>query len=177
MVAGTLAGVTLDRSEQLRDAYALTTSRIVSGGQRAAAQLAIAYVGSYVRPVRPPDVSRALTGMLITPGDDGAIVGLLRLWSLLDEGVQEAQARSEAGQLAGGFAQQNVRSAMSAGLDEGAGAADREPRWRLEPNPGACAWCQYIAETGARYLSADSVPVPHGTPSGGPCGCSPAPEF
>ena len=117
-VAGMLAAVTLERSDGLRDAYAAATARTVSGGQRAAARLAVAYIAAYAPPAEPPNLARALDGLLITPESDGAIVGLLRLWSLLDDGVEELEARAEAGQLAGGFAQQNVRSAMSAGLDE-----------------------------------------------------------
>ena len=177
-VAGMLGVVTLDRSQDVRSGYAAATPRVVSAGQWQAAQLAAAYVAAYAPPVREVDLAGAID--LATPDSPNSVVGLLRLWSLLDDGEEESAAREAAGSYAGGLASADLQGATRSGLDEAASAAEREPRWRLEPNPGACEWCRFSAETGARYLDASSVPVPHaagGEHPGGACLCTPAPEF
>ena len=177
-VAGIVGAITLDRSPAVRDGYALATSRVVSAGQWQAAQLAATYIAAYAPPVRDLDLDRALD--LATPDSPNSVVGLLRLWTLLDDGAEEEEARDAAGSYAGGLASADLQGATRSGLDEATSAAGREPRWRLEPNPGACEWCRFLADTGPRYLDASSVPVPHaagGEHPGGACLCTPAPEF
>lgn len=169
-----------DRDEDTREDYATATSRIVIGGQWQAARLAVAYVGTIAPPRRDVDLAHALGGRLLTPESDNAVVGLLRLWHTLDQGEDEAAARASAAEYAAGLAETDVAGAARDALDEAADASGRSPRWRLEPDDGACAWCQFIADSGAIYLSADSVPIPHspgGEHPGGACNCSPAPEF
>jgi hypothetical protein len=179
-VAGMLATVPLDRTDEIRGAYATATARVVNGGEWQAAKLAAAYVGTKAPPVRDLDLAHALEGRLLTPESDNALVGILRLWHTLDEGEAEAAARASAGEYAAGLAETDLQGATRDALDEAADAAGREPRWRLEPDDGACAWCQFIADSGAIYLSAETVPIPHspgGEHPGGACNCSPAPEF
>lgn len=176
-----LATVSLDaRDEVTRTAFATATSRVVNGGEWQAAKLAAAYVGTIAPPVRDLDLAHALEDRLLTPESDNALVGILRLWHLLDEDEDEARARASAGEYAAGLAETDLQGATRDALDEAADAAGREPRWRLEPDDAACEWCQFIADTGAVYLSADTVPIPHspgGAHPGGACNCSPAPEF
>lgn len=181
-VARMLAQISLDRTPEVRDAYAAATARIINAGQWQAAQLAQTYIGVLAPPVRDVDLEGALinAGRVVTEDDGRAVGGLLRMWHLLDEGVDEADARAEAGTFAGDMAATTLQGASRDALDEATAAAAREPRWRLEPNPGACEWCQFIADTGARYLSAESVPIPHspgGEHPGGVCQCGPAPDF
>lgn len=174
-VAGMLASVSLeDRSPELRAAYARATSQVVAGGQRQAGEFALAYVGAYLPAREPPDLEEALDVM--TPENPGALVGLLALWSMIDEGAEELAARLDAGNLAASHAEVDMQRAVRDGLDEGARISHRSPRWRLEPNDDACEWCRFIGDTGARYLDAGSVPIPHGVTRGGPCGCEPALE-
>lgn len=170
-VARTLLTVTLDRSEQVRDVYRHGTARLVSGGQLAAAQLATAYLAAYVPSARPVDLPRALEPVAMTVDSPGAVVGLLRLWSLLDKGVPEPQARTEAAGMAANLARGDMQAAQRAGLKEAARAAGRKPRWRKELSPGACEWCQEIAAQGAVYPDAETVPF-HNSDS-----CGVAPEF
>jgi len=170
-VAGLLAAITLERSQQIRDAYATANSRLIAGGQQSAARLALAYIAAYAPPTTPPDLVTALAGTLITPDSPGAFVGLLRLWSLLDQDVPEPQARQQAGSYSANLSGGDLQAAQRAGLDEAARAAGRRPRWRKDPSPTACAWCQTIASGGARYHSADSVPF-HQSDH-----CSVSPEF
>lgn len=163
-------------------AYATAVVRTVAGGQRGAGQLAVSFIGAYVPPVVRVDLDRALLGLLVRPGDPVASAGLELLSSLIADGVREAEAREAAAAHASGLAQSQLNAANRAGLDEAVRASGREPRgWRLEASDGACEWCQFIAGTGERYLSAASVPVPHAPDNehhpGGACSCSPAPEF
>lgn len=172
-VAGVLAAITLDRSEEIRDEYQTTTVRIVRGGQLAAAGLAAAYIAAYVPPVRSVDLRHALRGTLLDADDGRSLVGLVRMWSLLDDGVPPLDARMAAGSIARNLAEGDLQAACRVGLDEGAHAAERTARWAKLPAPGACEWCQEIANQGYRYRSAESIPF-H---SHGPCRCSYAPEF
>jgi hypothetical protein len=178
-VAAILATVPLDRAPEFADAYRAAVATTVQGGQRAAAQMALAYMAAYFPPEENPDLAMVLEPILLTPDDPGAIAGLARLWELLGEGMDEAEAREAAEGWAGDLASNNVQTAAREGLDEGARVGEYEGRWRLEPNPGACEWCLFLADTGARYHSAETVPVPHSPNNphhrGGPCGCSPAP--
>ncbi len=170
-VTGLLMTITLDRSQQIRDAYATANARLIAGGEHQAARLALAYFAAYAPPRTPPDLGRALAPMLMTPENPGAIVGLLRLWALLDQDTPELQARQEAGSFTANLAGGDLNAATRVGLDEAARAAGRRPRWRKIPSPGACDWCRMIASGGARYHSADSVPF-HSSDH-----CSVAPEF
>jgi len=172
-----VAGVLLAADRRSTAAYAAAVAWIVAGGQRASVRLAAAYIAAYAPLLEPVNVARALRRILIGPDSDVAAAGLLRLSELLDQGVELELALTQAQAYASGLAQGALQDSERAGLDEAANAAGRRPRWRLQPDVGACDWCEFIASTGARYLTAGSVPVPHGTPSGGPCGCSPAPEF
>jgi len=168
-VASVLGAITLDsRAPVVRDTYARATAGIIAGGQRAAGQLALAYMAVHAPPVTRPDLTRALQGTLITPESPGAIVGLLRLWSLVDQEVDPVTARVEAGSFAANLAEGDLQAAKRAGLDEAERAGDVSGRWYLEPGPNACDWCQQIADTGARYLDADTVPF-HNS-----CDCAPA---
>jgi hypothetical protein len=179
-VAGMLSVVTLDRSDVVRTGYATATARVVNAGQWQAARLAAAYVGTYAPLVHDLDLARVLADRQLSPESDMALVGILRLWHLLDDGLGEVDARASAGEYAGGLAETDLQATSRVALDEAALAAEREPRWRLEPDPGACEWCLFVASTGARYLSAESVPIPHspgGKHPGGACNCVPAPEF
>jgi hypothetical protein len=176
-VAGSLWAVTLDRDEEVFDAYAATTARVVSAGQRQAAQFAAAYIGTLAAPVRAIDQGPLLDA-LMTPESDSATSGLLRLWRLLDEGEDEAVARLAAGEYAGGLAETDLQGAARIGLDAAADATERRARWSLELNPSACEWCRHVAEDG--YTSAEGVPIPHspgGEHPGGACNCSPAAAF
>lgn len=181
-VGGTVTRLThaipLEPTEEAHVAYTTAVSRVVSGGQRKAFQLALAYINAYYPPVLPVDKSAVAYA---SPQSPTAGAGWDSLFTELGQGVAEAEARATAGSVAGGTAQSTVQTAQRVGLDEGARVTDREPRWRLEPNAGACDWCQFIASTGARYLSAVTVPVPHSRDNprhpGGPCGCAPAVEF
>jgi hypothetical protein len=175
-----LLRITLDRAPYVMGAYASGVSRLLGGGQLAAGQLALAYMAAYMPPRHPPDLTRALAPVAVTPASPQSTAGLARLWRLLDEDVPEGEARESAGFYASGVAVGNLQQAERLGMDEGADAAELEGpvRYRLHPNPGACHWCLFIADTGARYLTAASVPVPH-SPSnpkqkGGVCRCSPA---
>jgi hypothetical protein len=179
-VAGMLAVVSLDRTPEIRTGYAIATSRVVNAGQWQAARFAAAYVAAYAPPVRDLDFGGMLAARALTPESDGAHVGILRLWHLLDDGRDEVGARIAAGEYAGGLAETDLQATSRLALDEAANAAEREPRWRLEPDPGACEWCRFIADAGARYSTAESVPIPHspgGRHPGGACNCVPAPEF
>lgn len=181
-VAGVVNSITLeDRSPQVIAGYRTATSRLTAGGQRAAAQLALAYLAAYAPPVEEADVGEALDGVGVSASSASSVAGLLRLWRMVDDGDDEADAREAAGNYAAGVAADELHAAERAGLDEGARAGDMEGlRWRLEPNAGACEWCLFIASTGARYLEAESVPVPHSPDNashpGGICQCSVAPE-
>jgi len=156
--AGLLNVITLERTQTVRDAYAGAHSRLVAAGQQRAALLALAYVGAYAPARTPPDLATALTATLITPEHPGAIVGLLRLWALLDQGTPETEARTQAGSFTSNLTGGDMQAAQRAGLDEAARAAGRRIRWRKDPSPTACTWCQMIASGGARYHTASSVP-------------------
>jgi hypothetical protein len=177
VAANVAAASTADRSAEIRDAYAATTARIVTGGQRQAAMIAAAWVASYA----PVDLSHFsvdadLAPHLMAPDDSAAIVGLLRLWSLVDEGEDEAQARADAGLWAGGIAGGHVLEAERVGADAAAHATGRRPRWRKVPNDDACDWCLKVADGGFRYWEAETVPF-HAAPGGGVCRCGIEPEF
>lgn len=166
-----LAAITLDRTPLVRQAYALQNSRIIAGGQHQSVMFAFAYMAALAAPTTPPLVDRALEGRLTTPETPSAIVGLLRLWNLLDHGTPEAEARAQAGSYAGGLASGDLLSAQRGGLDEGARASGRRVRWRKQLSADPCEWCAMIASGGARYHSADSVPF-HQRDR-----CTVAPEF
>lgn len=153
-----LLRITLDRSEQVRDAYALQNSRLIAGGQHQAVMFAFAYIAAYAAPQTPPEPARALDGRLVTPETPSALVGLLRLWALLDQDTPEFEARQAAGSYAGGLASGDVLSAQRGGLDEAARVSGRRVRWRKQLSPDACEWCRTIAAGGARYHAADTVP-------------------
>ena len=170
--------VALDRSAALTDAFAFAMSQIITGAQLTSARWALAYMAAVAPPQRPPDLNLALARVQVTPEDPRATAGLTRLWEALDNDVPEDLARAAAGSFAGGVATDGVQAAMRSALDEGTDASGAVVRWRLDAAPGACAWCQFLADTGARYLEADTVPVPHSPANarhpGGVCGCSPA---
>jgi hypothetical protein len=170
----------IERTPLARDAYANAISTVINGGQWQAAKLASAYIGSLAEPVRSLDLEAALADRLTTPESGNAVVGLLKLWHDLDEGLDPDEALAQAGDLAAGLAETSLQGASRDALDEATRAADREPRWALLAADGACEWCQFLADTGARYLAAESVPVPHspgGPHPGGVCNCSPMPDF
>jgi hypothetical protein len=172
-VAGMLAQITLERSPQIRDWYAAGTARLVAGGQRAAGTLAVAYIRAILPLVAPVDLDAALALVLMTSESPGAFVGLLRLWRLLDEGLDELRAREQAGSYAATLAMGNMNAAQRAGLGEGARATGRAVKWRKVAAPGACEWCQLIASGGARYSEPGRVPF-H---TFGRDRCGVAPEF
>jgi hypothetical protein len=179
-VAALIDQVTLERSPEVRDAYATAVARLINGGHVQSARMAAQYIGTLAPPVRSVDLATILADRAVEPNSGMALGGLLRLWSLLDDDVDEAEARALAGTFGGDLAATNLQGTMRATLDEATDAAEREPRWRLEPSPAACEWCRFIADTGARYLSAETVPIPHspgGAHPGGVCGCTPAPDF
>jgi hypothetical protein len=161
-VAGILGAITLDRTQTVRDGYALATSRVVSGGQMQAATWGAALIGAYRQPLERPDVVGALGDRLMTPEDGGAIVGLLRMWSLLDDGTVEQDARLEAGSYAASLADSDLAMAARVGQDEGLRVAHvGRVMWGLDATDSNCDWCQMIASTGYRYHEATTVPF-HG---------------
>lgn len=181
LVAALVLAVPLDDVAMARD-FPVAVSRVVAGGQWQAARLALAYIRAHVAPLRPPNLAAALEDVLVTPESAHALAGLEQLRQLLEQGVDEPVARQTAGFQAGNIASTDVQAASRAGLDEAARAAGRpEVMWRLQPGPSACEWCTFIAGTGARYLSAESVLIPHSPVNpihpGGPCGCEAAPAF
>jgi hypothetical protein len=172
VVAG-LRTVSLERTPEVRAAYAESTSRIIAAGQLAAARFASVFVGSFVELEETPDLGRALAGHLTGPDDPHAIVGLLRLWSLMDDGSEELEARGLAGIFASNLAEGDLQAAQRDGLDEATRASHRSARWGLEPNAEACEWCAEIAALGSVFPDAETVPF-H---SHGPCRCAPVPDF
>lgn len=176
-----VAAVTLERSVEVRQTFAQTVARVVSGGQFAAAAFAAAYLRGYVLPVEPIDVTGALTGVLLAASDPKAVVGLLRMWHLIDEGAGIPEARLSAATYARGLAEGDMQTAQRAGLDAAAQATRQAVRWRKVAGPDACDWCQAIAggPAPARYFSAASVPMHMPVPGKGRgvCRCSVAPEF
>jgi hypothetical protein len=179
-LANLLRVVPLERQDAVRAAFAQASSRIIAGGQWKAATLGLAYVGTLAPPVDTVDLA-AIDATLVTADSAAAGAGLAKLFETLDLGVEELEARDTASLWASGIGEGEVQGTSRLALDEGVRASRREPRWRLEPNSGACEWCLFIAGTGARYLSAQTVPVPHARDNprqpGGPCGCSPALEL
>jgi len=169
------------RDAETQLTFALAMAELISGGQQASAQLALAYVSALAPPVEPPDLVMALASVAVTPESPQATAGLGRLWRLLDDDVELDEAVSSAASYASGVATGGMQAAQRAALDEGVRSAQVKMRWRLNPSPGACVWCQFIADTGARYLRADSVPKPHGPANkenpGGICNCAPAAEL
>lgn len=179
-LANLLRVVPLEREAAVRAAFATASSRIIAGGQWEGASLALAYVNTLAPPVATVDLA-PIEASLVTAESPVAIGGLAKLFETLDLGADELEARDTAGLFASGIGEGEVQGTSRLALDEGVRASGRAPRWRLEPNVGACEWCLFIAGTGARYLSAQTVPVPHARDNpihpGGPCGCSPALEL
>jgi hypothetical protein len=179
-LANLLRVVPLEREAAVRAAFATASSRIIAGGQWKGASLALAYVNTLAPPVAAVDLA-AIEATLVTAESPAANVGLGKLFEALDLGAGELEARDEASLFASGIGEGEVQGTSRLALDEGVRASGREPRWRLEPNSGACEWCLFVAGTGARYLSAQTVPVPHARDNprhpGGPCGCSPVLEL
>lgn len=159
-------------TELVRSAYSNRVASLVSGGQRAAARLAAAYIGVYAAPEEDLDLDDDLDDELLRPGDDKSMSGLMRLWSLVGQGMPVGQAREEAGAVASQLAEGDLHAAERTGLDAGARAAhERDLRWALNTNPEACDWCEMIAEGGFRYHEAETVPFHQN------CRCSPIPQF
>lgn len=142
--------------------YAPVATRIVGGGQERSALFAIAYVSKLAPRARSksaPTVARALDGVLVTAESPVARSPVLRLKSLLSEGVEEAEARQAAASYARGLATGDLQSAERGGLQEAARAsAKRVKGWRKVLSSSACPWCVKIADGGGRYKAADTVP-------------------
>lgn len=156
---GLLRATGPERSQLVRGAYATAQAQLIAAGQQQAVRLAFAYMATLSPPLSPPAMSRALDGVLVTPESPRAGSGIVRLWALLEQGLPDDEAREQAGAYAAMLAEAGVASAEQGGLDEAADVGGRTATgWRKEPSPGACEWCQMIADGGARYHDASSVP-------------------
>jgi hypothetical protein len=148
------------RAQTAMELYNRQAVRLVGGGQRRAAQLALAYVGRLVAAdpgKAPASVGRALAEVAIDGESPVARSPVLRLWSLIDAGERVDQAREAAGSYAGALATGDLQAAERAALAEGARAGEREPiGWTKELSGDACDWCQSVAAD--VYRSPDEVP-------------------
>lgn len=139
------------------DAYSRAATLTVAGGQRQAAQLAIAYVARGAPLVRPPSAVRAIEPVRVTAESPVTRSPMLRLWGQVAEGVAFADALASSRGFAAELASRDMLVAQRAGLDEGASASGRQiVGWRKELSGSACDWCQMVAE--GSYGSADAVP-------------------
>lgn len=150
------------REQRAMDAYNAVAAPTVAGGQRQAAQLAIGYLAAVAPPTKAASLDRALDGVLVNAASAVARSPVLRLWSLLDDGLDEREAREAAGSYAGGLATNDLKVAQYGGLEEGARVSGGRVRgWRKEVHPGCCEWCRVVSgESVGRvkvYKRADTV--------------------
>jgi hypothetical protein len=152
-----IAALPEPRAQEALAVYNVAAARSVAGAQRRAAQLAIAFIGSYA-PVVNPSIDRALEGIVVTRDAPVTRSPILRLWRDLDEGVERGLAITAASSYARSLSSGDLQVAQRGGLREGARATGRKNvRWRKELSGDACEWCRAVG--GDRtYASPDDVP-------------------
>jgi hypothetical protein len=159
-LAAMIAGLPAAREQAAMDVYNQAAARLVAGGQRRAAQLAIGYLSLIVdgQPGRAaPSPDRAIADVRVSPQSAVAYSPILRLWYLIDQGLELGDAKLAAGSYADELATNDLHAAQRAGLDEAAHAADRRIEgWQKQLAGDACEWCRSVATK--TYASAESVP-------------------
>jgi len=143
---------------------------IVAGGQTTAGETAAGYIGVIAaararareqrhRLRRPPDVLAALTrsGVLVQPDSRSLVAPVLRARALEADGMAAPAALEAASSYADALASNAMQAAQRVGLGEGAAANGLEvDGWRKQLGPGACSWCNAIAN--GVYADPDAVP-------------------